>query len=82
MTKSLDHDPFEDSDHAEDCDYLSDSDLEDEIEVTEPVKKDHRTENQNKNNLSATGGPFHSELSHEGKVVVLRGVSYITSVRM
>ena len=78
MTKSLDHDPFEGSDHAEDCDYLSDSDLEDEIEVTEPVKKDHRPEKQNQN--SSVGGEFRNELNNQGKVVVLRGVSYLTSV--
>ena len=79
MTKSLDHDPFEDSDHAEDCDYLSDSDLEDDVEVAEPVKKDHRTGKQDQS--SSGGAGFRNELDRQGKVVVLRGVSYLTSVR-
>ena len=78
MTKGLDHDPFEDSDRAEDCDYLSDSDLEDDVEVTEPVKMNHPPEEQNQ--TSSVGGEFRNELNNQGKVVVLRGVSYITSV--
>ena len=78
MTKSLDHDPFGDSDHAEYCDYLSDSDLEDDVEVAEPVKKDHRMEERDKN--SSEGAGFRDELDRQGKVVVLRGVSYLTLV--
>ena len=78
MTKSLDHDPFGGSDHAEDCDYLSDSDLEDDAEIAKPVKKDLLLEKQNQN--SSVGGEFRNEINNQGKVVVLRGVSYLTSV--
>ena len=38
MTKSLDHEPSEDSNPAEDYDYVSDSDLEVD-EVAEPAMK-------------------------------------------
>ena len=77
MTKSLDHDPFEDPDHAEDYDYLSDSDLEDDVEVAEPVKRDHFLETQNRD--PSPGQGFYNELNRQGNVVVLRGVSYLTS---
>ena len=78
MTKSLYHDPFEDPDHAEDCDYLSDSDLEDDAEIAKPVKKDLLLEKQNRD--SSLGEGFYNELNRQGKVVVLRDVSYLTSV--
>ncbi|KAF9779444.1 hypothetical protein BJ322DRAFT_1167329 [Thelephora terrestris] len=76
VTKSLDHDPFEDSDQAEDYDYLSDSDLEDDAEITEPVAKIHESTTGGQN--SSVAMKLHNELNHQGKVVVLRGVSYLT----
>ena len=79
MTKSLDYGPFEDSDQEEDYDYLSDSDIEDEIEIVEPATRIHKSAGEGQNS-SVTKG-FRNELNHQGKVVVLRGVSYLTSVR-
>ena len=80
MTKSLDHDPFEDSDQEEDYDYLSDSDLEDEVEIAEPVTRTHNSTRESQNSSVVKG--FRNELNRQGKVVVLRGVSYLTSVRV
>ena len=78
-TKSLDHDPFGDPDHEEGYDYLSDSDLEDDVGVAEPA-----TKGVTKNHLqhSNVGEGSHDELGRHGKVVVIRGISYLTSVRM
>ena len=78
MTKSLDHDPFGDSNREEDCDYLSDSDIEDDVETAEPVTKVHNSAREGQN--SSVAGGFCGELSHQGNVVILRGVSYLTSV--
>ena len=78
MTKSLDYGPFEDSDQEEDYDYLSDSDIEDEIEIAEPATRIHNSTRESQNSSVAKG--FRNELNHQGKVVVLRGVSYLTSV--
>jgi hypothetical protein len=79
VTKSLYYNPFEGSDHEEDYDYLSDSDLEDDVEVAEPIANNSllRKENQ----ISGAGEKFYNELDHQGKVVVLRGVSYLTLVK-
>ena len=79
MTKNLDYEPPEDSDLVEDYDYVSDSDLEDDDEAVESA-----TETQDppvgKRNFNMTAGN-RSELSHQGRVVALRGVSYLTLVR-
>ena len=79
VTKSLDHDPFENSDQEEDYDYLSDSDLEDEVEITEPVTRIHNSTRRSQ--ISSVAKGFRDELNHQGKVVVLRGTSYLTSVK-
>lgn len=79
MMKSLDYNPFEGSDSVEDCDYLSDSDLEDDVEVEELVTENHLSEQENQS--SSVGKGFRNEINHEGKVVVLRGTPYLTSVR-
>jgi hypothetical protein len=79
VTRCLNYDPFEDSDQAEDCDYLSDSDLEDEVEVAEPTTKVHIPAIETK--CPSVTGEFRNELSNQGKVVVLRDISYLTSVR-
>ena len=71
--KSLDYEPPEDSDLGEDYDYVSDSDLEDDDEAAESAVGD-----QNLN--VTTSNP--NELANQGKVVTLRGVSYLTSVRV
>jgi hypothetical protein len=80
VAKSLDHDPFEDSDQEEAYEYLSDSDLEDDVESSEPVPKIHDSAMDGQ--TSNVARKFRNELNHQGKVVVLRGVSYLTSVRM
>ena len=79
VTRSLEYEPFEDSDLTGDYDYMSDSDLEDDdqaagsaTEVHDPMVGDQ--------NLNVTVGG-HDELAHQGKVVTLQGVSYLTSVR-
>lgn len=84
MAKSLDHYPFEDSDQEEDCDYLSDSDLEEDVEVVEPATKVHRVtaENQDSGSSVATIDGSRNELDHRGKVVILRSVPYLTSVKV
>jgi hypothetical protein len=80
VTKSLYYNPFEDSDHEEGYEYLSDSDLEDDVEVAEPITNNSlpRKENQN----SGADEKCYNELDHQGKVVVLRGVSYLTLVKV
>lgn len=80
MTKSLDYEPSEDSDLAEDCDYISDSDLEVDDEVTEPATKTDNPVFGTKNANTATGN--RNELAHQGKVILLRGVSYLTLVKV
>ena len=77
MTKTLDHDPFEDSDHEEDCDYLEDSDLEDNVETTKPATNDYPGK-QNQNTGAGEGS--YNELDRQGKVVILRGIAYLTLV--
>lgn len=60
----------------EDYDYISDSDLEDDPGVAEPVTKNQLP--RGKDQRSSVG---ENELKHHGKVVVMRGVSYLTSAR-
>ena len=79
VTKGLDYEPFERFDQAEDYDYLSDSDLEDEIEVAEPISSTYCPETKESRDPRAAWKP-HNELNNTGKVVILRGVSYLTSV--
>jgi len=80
MTKSLGYEPSEDSHLGEDYDYFSDSDLEDDGEVAESATgtRDPVVEDQTSN--VTTGN--RNELAHQGKVVTLQGVSYLTSVRV
>ena len=80
MTKSLDYEPSEDSDLTEDCDYVFDSDLEVDDEAAESSAKTNNPAIGTQD-PDATAGS-HNELAHRGKVVFLRGVSYLTSVRM
>ena len=79
VTKSLGYEPSEDSDLGEDYDYVSDSDLEEDGEVTEPVTVAHDPAVGVQNSNVNAG--YRNELAHLGKVVILRGVSYLTSVR-
>jgi len=80
VTKSLGYEPSEDSDLDEKYDYASDSDLEDDGEAVESVTgtRDPAVGDQNPN---ATAGN-RDELDHQGKVALLEGVSYLTSVRI
>ena len=78
--KSLGYEPSEDSDLGEDYDYVSDSDLEDDDESEESTTKTHDPSVGNRNSDVTAGN--RSELSHQGKVVALRGVSYLTFVRV
>lgn len=80
MTKSLGYEPSEDSDLGEDYDYVSDSDLEDDGEAAESATgtRDPAVGDQNPN---VTAGN-RNELAHQGKVVTLQSVSYLTSVRV
>ena len=80
MTKSLDYEPSEDSDLAEDCDYVSDSDLEVDDEVTGPATKTNNPVFGTQNSNAVAGN--HNELAHQGKVVLLRGISFITLARV
>ena len=82
VAKSLDHYPFEKSDQEEDCDYLSDSDLEEDVEVLEPTAKTYRAAVENQDSGVATIDGSRNELDHQGKVVVLRSVPYLTSVKV
>ena len=80
MTKSLDYEPSEDSDLTEDCDYVSDSDLEVDDEAAESSTKTNNPAVGTPDSNASVGS--HNELAHQGKVVFLRGVSYLTSVKM
>jgi hypothetical protein len=80
VTRSLDDELFGISDQAEDYDYVSDSDLEDDDEVVESPTKTHEPAAENQNSNATVGN--RNELAHKGKVVALRGVSYLTSVRV
>ena len=80
MTRSLDDELFEISDQAEDYDYGSDSDLEDDDEAVEYPTKTHDPAVENQTSNATVGN--RNELTHQGKVVALRGVSYLTSVRV
>ena len=77
MTKNLDYEPSEDLDLADDYDYVSDSDLEND-EVAEYATKANDPAVGNQDSNVTVGN--HNELAHHGKVVALRGVSYLTSV--
>ena len=79
MTRSLDYEPFEDSDLTGDYDYMSDSDLEDDDQAAGSATEAHDPMVRDQNSNVAAGG--HNELAHQGKVVTLQGVSYLTSVR-
>ena len=82
MTKSLDHCPFDGPDQEEDCDYLSDSDLEEDVQIVEPAAKTHRAAVENQDSSAAVIDGSRNELDHRGKVVILRGVPYLTSVKV
>ena len=79
VTKGLGYEPSENSDLCEDYDYVSDSDLEDDSEAAESATGNHDPAGKNQNSNVNTGN--RSELAHQGKVVTLQGVSYLTSVR-
>ena len=79
VTRSLDYEPFEDSDLTGDYDYMSDSDLEDDDQAAGSATEAHDPMVGDQNSNVTAGG--HDELAHQGKVVTLQGVSYLTSVR-
>ena len=79
MTKNLDYEPSEDSNPAEDYDCVSDSDLEVD-EVAEPAMKANNPVFGTENSNTAAGN--HNELAHQGNVVLLRGFSYLTLVKV